>query len=258
MGGASPAGVGKTALQSFERNDYNKAMSLAQEQGSDPNKNAPLLIYYCHAQKYYLEQNRASAVYYKQQYQIVHDSLSGANLAVLTRLAAMPQVSWNKKVNKLFLGAAFGNAGKDEHLGAILFYLGSSDPEIAKASTKGLQAILNRKRAIVMNGGTLDKADRAWMTDKRLLRQLIKITGQETIPLTGFMSKLPAIARKKVMGGAPACLALIEEPALSMLRDAAGYGNTGASAIVKLVQEAMGARLATYPNSTWYSATGKE
>jgi hypothetical protein len=247
-----------TGLQAFQRNDFNKTMSLAQEQGSDPNRNAPLFIYYCHAQKYFLEQNRASAVYYEQQYQIVHDSLSGSNLAVLTRLAALPQVSWNKKVNKLFLGAAFGNAGKDEHLGAILFYLGSSDPEIAKASTQGLKTILERKRAIVMNGGTLDKADRTWMTDKRLLQQLVKMMGQETIPLTGFMAKLPAIARKKVMGGAPACLALIEEPALPMLRDAAAYGNTGAAAAVKLVQEAIGARLAAYPNSTWYSATGKQ
>ena len=247
----------KTALQSFERNDYNKVMNLAKGQESDPNRNAPLLIYYCHAQKYYLERNRASAVYYEQQYQIVHDSLSGANLAVLTRLVAMPQVSWNKKINRLFLGAAFERAGKGEHLGAVLFYLGGPDPDIAKASTKGLHAILKRKRAIVMNGGTLNKSDRAWMSDKRLVRLLIKMTGQETIPLTGFLSKLPAVARKKVMGGAPACLVLIEEPALSMLRDAAGYGNTGASAIVKLVQEAIGERLGTYPNSTWFSATGR-
>jgi hypothetical protein len=59
------------------------------------------------------------------------------------------------------------------------------------------------------------------------------------------------------MGGAPACLALIEDPALSMLRDAASYGNTNAAAVIQLIQDARGARLARYPNSTWYSATGK-
>jgi hypothetical protein len=50
---------------------------------------------------------------------------------------------------------------------------------------------------------------------------------------------------------------LIEDPALSMLRDAASYGNTNAAATIQLIQDARGARLARYPNSTWYSATGK-
>ena len=58
------------------------------------------------------------------------------------------------------------------------------------------------------------------------------------------------------MGGAPACLALIEDPALPMLRQAATMGNASAAAVIQLIQDARGARLAKYPNSTWYSATG--
>ncbi len=67
---------------------------------------------------------------------------------------------------------------------------------------------------------------------------------------------MPAFARKKVMGGAPACLALLEEPALPMLKEAAGMGNPAAAATIQLIQDARGERLAKYPNSTWYSATG--
>lgn len=244
------------ALKAFDRNNYDKVIDLAQSQENDPNGNSPLFIYYGHAQKYYLERNRASAVYYKQQYQITLNRLSGGNLAVLTRLISMPQTSWNKKINIKFLEAAFKKSTNDEYLGAILFYLESSNPEVAKGAVVGLHAILQQKRNIVMNGGTLSNFDQAWMSDERLLGLLIKKTGETTSPVTGFLSKMPAFARKKVMGGAPACLALIEDPAIPMLREAAGMGNANAAATIQLIEDARGARLAKYPKSTWYSATG--
>jgi len=145
----------QTALKSFDRNDYNKVIDLAKDQDRDPNRNVALLVYFSHAQKYYMDRNRASAIHYKQQYHALLNRLSGTNLAVLTRLVAMPQMSWNKKINKLFLDATFERAGRDEHLGAILFYLEGPDPDITKGAIKGLHAILQRRRNIVMNGGTL-------------------------------------------------------------------------------------------------------
>jgi hypothetical protein len=244
-------------LKVFARNDYNKVMDLALGQDSDPNGNAPLFIYYSHAQKYYMERDRDSAVYYKQQYNAILNRLSGANLAVLTRLAVMPQMSWNKKINVNFLDAAFEKAGSEEYLGAILFYLESQEPDVSEGAIKGLHALLQRKRAIVMNGGTLSSADQAWMSDPRLLQLLVKKTGGAVSPIAGFMSKVPAFARKKVMGGAAGCLGLIEDPALPILREAAGMGNANAAAAIQLIQDARGARLAKYPNSTWYNATGR-
>jgi hypothetical protein len=243
-------------LKTFARNNYDKVIDMAQNQEDDPNGNAPLLTYYGHAQKYYLERNRASAVYYKQHYQMILNRLSGANLTALTRLVASPQTSWNKKVNKKFLDAAFEKAATEEYLGAILFYLESPNPEVAKGATAALRSILQQKRNIVMNGGTLSNLDRAWMSSDRLLKFLVRTTGETSSPVTGFMSKMPAFARKKVMGGAPACLALIEDPALPLLRQAASMGNANAAAAIQLIEDARGARLAKYPNSTWYSATG--
>lgn len=246
----------RDALKVFKRNNYDKVIDMAQNQENDPNGNAPLLTYYGHAQKYYLERNRASAVYYKQHYQITLNLLSGANLAVLTRLVAAPQTSWNKKINKKFLDAAFEKAAIDEYLGAILFYLESPSPEVAKGATAALRSILQQKRNIVMNGGTLSTFERGWMSSDRLLKLLVRKAGETSSPVTGFMSKMPAFARKKVMGGAPACLALIEDPALPLLRQAASIGNATAAAAIQLIEDARGARLARYPNSTWYSATG--
>lgn len=245
------------ALKVFDVNNYDRVIAMAQEQTDDPNGNAPILIYFSHAQKYYLEQNRASAIYYKQQYNMMLNRLSGANLAVLTRLVAMPQTSWNVKINSKFVEAAFEKPGNERYLGAILFYLSSTTPEVANGAVGGLCAILQSKRDIVMNGGTLSQEDRAWMNDSRLLKLLIRKTGETVSPLSGFMSKLPAIARKKVMGGPSLCLALIEDPALPLLREAAGMGNANAASTIQLVQDARGERLARYPNSTWYSATGK-
>ena len=246
----------RNILQAFDRNNYDAVIQSAQNQANDPNNNAFLFIYYGHAQKYYLERNRDSAVYYKQQYHITLNRLSGENLAVLTRLIAMPQTSWNKKINKQFLDAAFEKAATMEYLGSILFYLENPNPDVAKGAIGGLQAILQQKRNIVLNGGTLSSSDRAWMSDTRLLQLLVQKAGETSSPATGFLSKIPAFARKKVLGGAPACLALIEDPALPMLRQAATMGNANAAAVIQLIQDARGARLAKYPNSTWYSATG--
>ena len=244
------------ALKIFKKNNYDNVIDMAQNQENDPNGNAVLLTYYGHAQKYYLERNQASAVHYKRQYQITVNRLSGANLTVLTRLIASPQTSWNKKINKKFLAAAFEKAASEEYLGAILFYLESPNPEVAKGATAALRSILQQKRNIVMNGGTLSNFDRAWMSSDRLLKLLVRKAGETSSPVTGFMSKMPAFARKKVMGGAPACLALIEDPALPLLRQAASMGNANAAAAIQLIEDARGARLARYPNSTWYSATG--
>jgi hypothetical protein len=246
----------RDTLQAFDRNNYDQVIDMAQNQANDPNNNAFLFIYYGHAQKYYLERDRNSAVYYKQQYHLTLNRLSGANLAVLTRLIAMPQTSWNKKINKKFLDAAFQKAATMEYLGAILFYLESPNPDVAKGAIGGLKAILQEKRNIVMNGGTLSNSDRAWMSDNRLLQLLVQKAGETSNPATGFLSKIPAFARQKVLGGAPACLALIEDPALPMLRQAATMGNASAAAVIQLIQDARGARLAKYPDSTWYSATG--
>ena len=100
---------------------------------------------------------------------------------------------------------------------------------------KGLGAILSKKRAIVLNGGTLSRTDQEWIRDSKLIKLLIKKAGESADPATGFLSKMPAIARKKVMGGAPACLALVEEPALPMLKEAASMGNPTAAATIQLI-----------------------
>jgi hypothetical protein len=247
----------KQVLEAFTVNNYDKVIAMAQGQTDDPNGNVSLLIYFSHAQKYYLEKDKASAVFYKQQYAPMLSRLSGANLAALTRLVAMPQTSWNGDVNGKFIKAAFEKPGNEQYLGAILFYLSSTTPEVSNGAVGGLCAILRGKREIVMNGGTLSREDREWMSDPMLLKLLIRKTGESVNPLSGFMSKLPAIARKKIMGGSAMCLALIEDPALPLLREAASMGNANAASTIGLVMDARGERLARYPNSTWYSAMGK-
>lgn len=245
------------ALKAFDRNDYDKAMEMAKNVDDDPNRNAKLIIYYCQCQKYYLERDRNAAVYYKQYYESTRKMLTGFNLPVLTRLVVMPSVSWNKKVNSAYLDAAFEAVNSEEHLGALLFYLGSQEPDISKGALGGLKTILQKKRNMVMNGGTLSHEDRAWMSDERMLKLLVRISGETPNPVAGFMSKLPAIARQKAITGAPACLGLIEDPALPLLKEAAAMGNANAAAAITLIQDARGARLAKWPNSTWYSAQGK-
>ena len=65
----------RDALQAFDRNNYDKVIEMAQNQANDPNGNVFLFIYYGHAQKYYLERDRNSALYYKQQYHMTLNRL---------------------------------------------------------------------------------------------------------------------------------------------------------------------------------------
>jgi hypothetical protein len=53
------------------------------------------------------------------------------------------------------LDAAFAKAATEEYLGAILFHLERPNPQVAKGATAALRSILQQKRNIVMNGGTL-------------------------------------------------------------------------------------------------------
>ncbi len=246
----------KQALAAFDLANYDRVIEISQAADDDPNQNARLLIYFAHAQKYYMERNNNSAAYYKQHYNATLNRLRVCNLPVLTRLVSMPDLDWHKKVNKQFLDKAFENAGDNQYLGSVLYYLAQLDSTVSNSALKGLGAILSSKRAIVLNGGTLSQTDQKWMSDSELIKLLVKKTGENANPATGFLSKMPAFARKKVMGGAPACLALVEEPALPMLKEAAGMGNPAAAAAIQLIQDARGERLAKYPNSTWYSATG--
>ena len=246
----------KKALTSFDQTSYDQVIEIAKAAEDDPNQNARLLIYFAHCQKYYMERNNDSAVYYKQHYHPTFNRLRAKNLPVLTRLIAMPDLNWNKKVNKQFLDKAFETATDSQYIGSILYYLSQPDSMVSNGAVKGLGAILSSKRAIVMSGGILSRSDQKWISDSKLIKLLIKKSGESANPATGFLSKMPAFARKKVMGGAPACLALIEEPALPLLKEAAGLGNPTAAATIQLIQDARGERLTKYPNSTWYSATG--
>ncbi len=244
----------KKAIDLFDRDKFDKVISMVNDLEKDPNRNAPVFIYYCHAQKYYVNHDRDSAVYYKQQYRTMLNRLSVKNLPVLIRLASLPQMSWNKKINKRFIDSAFEKADSDEHLGSVLYYLIYDDTEIATSSLKGLSSILQKKRNIVMNGGKLSIKERAWMTNDMLIKKLIRMSGDAANPMTGLIKKAPAVARKKMMGNAPKCLALIEEPALQHLREAAALGDPNASATIVLVQDAIQERRAKYPGSKWYTA----
>ncbi|MBW2334873.1 MAG: hypothetical protein JRF06_07230, partial [Deltaproteobacteria bacterium] len=67
----------QTALKFFDRDDSDKVIDLAKEQDRDPNRNVALLVYFSHAQKYYMDRNRASAIHYEQQYHALLNRLSG-------------------------------------------------------------------------------------------------------------------------------------------------------------------------------------
>lgn len=248
-----------SALKAFEQEDYDKVIAICKAQEDDPNGNRLLLSYYAHTQKYYMEKNRESAVYYKQHYHDTLQSLHGANLTVLMQLTGMQQFAWNRKINYIYRQTAFENTKKDAYIGSLLYYLMQSneDEDVYNAAIKGLKTILIKKRNIVSGGGRLNREDRQWMEDPELITFLIRKTGEKASPVTGIMSKLPTIARKKVIDGAQACLILIEEPTLPLLEKAAAVGNPAASATIGLIKEARGKRLGEYPGSTWYSATGQ-
>ncbi len=114
----------------------------------------------------------------------------------------------------------------------ILPFAHSTDKDTREYAFDAMKRIMEPIREIVKNGGTMRPIDLVYFQNKDVIKAAV-----ENIDIS---------AAKKT-------LILIEEPALEFVSNSAEL-----KSISEDITEAVGDRKKDYPNSSWYSATGKQ
>jgi hypothetical protein len=128
----------------------------------------------------------------------------------------------------------FDNLHKIDDIVKILPFASSSDKETRKYAFDAMKRIMEPIREIVKNGGTMRPIDLVYFQNKDVIKAAV-----ENIDISA--------ARKT--------LVLIEEPALDFLANA---NSPELKDLSEDISEAVSDRKKDYPNSSWYSATGKQ
>jgi hypothetical protein len=138
-----------------------------------------------------------------------------------------------KSARKL-LKDIFKNLHKIEDIVKLLPFASSSDKDVREYAFDSIQRIMEPIRAIVKDGGTMRPIDVRYFQNKDVINIAI-----ENINLS--------IAQK--------ILILIEEPAVEYLNNSK---STGSLKVYEKINSDIKDRMKKYPNSNWYSATGKQ
>ncbi len=157
-----------------------------------------------------------------------------------------------------------------EDLKSILFFVNSSDkPAVVESSREMLKEIFENLHKIddvvkiLPFASSTDKETREYAFDamKRIMepiREVVKKGGtMRPIDLVYFQNKdvIKAAIENVNIKAARKTLVLIEEPALEFLADAT---SSELKDVSEDISDAVNDRKKEYPNSLWYSATGKQ
>lgn len=134
--------------------------------------------------------------------------------------------------SRKILKEIFEKMHKIDDIVKILPFAHSTDKETREYAFDAMKRIMEPIRDIVKNGGTMRPIDLVYFQNKDVIKAAV-----ENIDIS---------AAKKT-------LVLIEEPSLEFLNNSAEL-----KSISEDIAEAVSDRKKDYPNSSWYSATGKQ
>jgi hypothetical protein len=138
-----------------------------------------------------------------------------------------------KSARKL-LKDIFKNLHKIEDIVNLLPFASSSDKEVREYAFESIQRIMEPIRDIVKEGGTMRPVDVRFFQNKDVINTAIESINIST---------------------AQKILILIEEPAIEYLNNSK---STGSLKVYEKINSEIKDRKKKYPNSSWYSATGKQ
>lgn len=159
-----------------------------------------------------------------------------------------------------------------DDLSSILFFVNSSDkPEVVKSAREVLRDVLEKitkvddiiKMVPFTESSDMDSREYALSSMHRILEPIRDIVNDggtmRPVDLKVFQNQTiikAAIQNIEKIPAASKVLVDIEEPALESLKTSAN--EKGSKDVIDDINSAIAKRLKTYPNSTWYSATGKK
>lgn len=193
-----------------------------------------MLITFSNLQLY----NFTKQKYFNNEYKAYYDMIvakSGvdhlSNILFFVNSSDKPEVV---KASRKLLKEIFKNLYKIEDIVKILPFTTSSDKDVREFAFSSIARIMEPIRDMVKKGGTMRPIDILYFTNKEVITTAIENIN---------------IAKAKEI------LLLIEEPAITYLENAQGNESLKVhKAILKKINE----RKKKFPDSSWYSATGKK
>lgn len=219
----------------FEKDEYHKVIDIAEEHKKDKDSKLGLmLLAFSHLQLYEFNGTSSDKKAFKNYMEILEDYITVEHLddiGFFIKQTDKPEVVDEARD---LLEEAFDNIRDTNDVPLIVPFARANDKKTRKLAIGALEDIISVKRKYVKKGGTLRNKDIAVMQDGKLIRALL-----DNIDISG----------------ADDALEDIEEPVLAYLKD---YEGKKIQKLEKNILEAIQDRQEDYPDSTWYSAIGKD
>jgi len=221
-----------TSKRYFENDEYQKCIDYT-EKYKKKNNFANMFLAFSHLQENVFNKTKYDMEKFKAYKTMLEARLSVKdidNLLYFINLNDKPYVV--KEARKLSKNT-FKNIKNIEDIPALMTFLNSTDAESRKLALGAIKNILSPKRKYVDQGGTMRAKDIKVMNSKNLITSLLENIEQND-------------AKK--------ALEIIEEP---VLEHTSGYAGVNTTKLETKINQLIAKRKKKFPDSNWYSATGK-
>lgn len=222
----------KKARSFFEDDYYEKCIQVVRPMKD--NNFARMFLAFSHLQEYKFNNTKSDQAKFKNTMMILKDKTGSKDLDHLLYFVNQKDKPHVIDEARKLLAATFKNCTQNEDVKKLIPLMKSSDDKTKDMTIKTVKKIIVPKRKVVTQGGTLRKKDVTMMTDPDLIKAL-------------FESILTSSAATQT-------LVMIEKPVLKYI---SGYEGKKVIELETKITKAIAKREKKYPESNWYSATGK-
>ena len=218
----------------FENDKYEEVIKIASEHKKDKKRRIGIMfLTFSHLQKYELNDSKSDKRQYKNYLEVLEDNVSISDLDDINYFIEQFDKPEVVKVAQKALKVAFKNIEDVKDVPNLLKFIKSENKKTRKIALGTVKKFMKAKRKYVNKGGTLREEGIVVMQDEQLIRALLDHAKD---------SKAKDI------------LISIERPVLAYIGD---YEGKAISKIEEKILKAIMKREKKYPESSWYSATGK-
>jgi len=218
----------------FGKDEYQKVIDIATEHKKNTeNRIGLMLLAFSHLQLYEFNGTKSDKKSFKNYMDLLEDYVNANHLDDIKYFVAQTDKPEVVDEARGLLKKAFKNISHIEEAPLILDFLTADDEKTRKLAASALENMISVKRKYVLKGGTLREKDIVIMQDEKLIRALL-----ENIKISDALNALK----------------YIEQPVLQYLAD---YEGKKITKLEEKINKAIAKREKKYPNSNWYSATGK-
>lgn len=232
LAGSLNAQWSANAKRLFENDEYQKVISLCENMKKDNLAN--MFLAFSHLQEYVFNKTKYDQEKFKAYKTMLEAKMNINDINDLLYFVNLNDKPMVVKEARALTKKNFDGIKQIEDVPKLLTFLSSSDKESRKLAMAAIRKILEPKRKYVNEGGTMRGKDVDIMSSKNLITSLLENIQE---------------------GEAKKSLQLIEEPVLQFTTQYAGLETTK---LETQINKDIASRKKKFPDSNWYSATGKK